>query len=237
MNKYKSKLAEIKSNRLNSFSRLKHLLYFFGLIAFAYLLFIAVFWGLSKLFMIGSTLDSMVKFYFFWSLLALIIIGFIFILFRLIGFAFDNLTTSLSGISKSKHSKNHVNTTLKFYWLVYSVFVLSLLLIFIAQTRDNIILQLILLFEVVVFSGLIGFSYQYSIISKLFWKVVFFLQIVEIITAIILYINSPLFVYNFSLEYDVFRFIILCILIFIIIFIPLYGIWKYTFKSNSVWIK
>ncbi len=119
MNKYKSKLAEIKSKRLNSFSRLKHSLYFFGLIAFAYLLFIAVLWGISKLFMVGSTLDSMVKTYFFWSLLALIIIGFVFILFKLIGFAFENLTTSLSGISKSSHSKSQENAMPKFYWLVY----------------------------------------------------------------------------------------------------------------------
>lgn len=237
MNKYKSKLAEIKSKRLNSFSRLKHSLYFFGLIAFAYLLFIAVFWGLSKLFMVGSTLDSMVKFYFFWSLLALIIIAFVFILFKLIGFAFDNLTTSLSGISKSRYINSKLEKKLRFYWLVYSVFILCFVLIFIAQTRDNTIVQLILIFEVVVFSGLIGFSYHRPIISKLFWKVVLFLQFIEIIAAIILYINFPVLIYNFSLEYDIFRFLILCVLIFVIVLIPLYGIWKYSFKNDSVWSK
>jgi hypothetical protein len=237
MNKYKSKLIDIKSQRNNGSQRIKHVLYFFGLIIFSYVLLIVTFLGISKLFVVTSTLDSVVNFYFFWSLLALIIIGFIFIIFKLIGYALEHLTISISGISKSRYLNSKIKRRLRFYWLVYSVFILSFFLIIFVQTLDNIIVQLILVFEVVVFSGLIGFSYHRSIISKLFWKVVLFLQIIEIIAAIILYINSPLSFYNFSFEYDVFRFIILCILIFIIIFIPLYGIWKYTFKSHDVWSK
>ncbi len=237
MNKYKSKLAEIKSKRLNAFSRLRHLLYFISLIAFSYLLLIAMLLGLNKLFIVGSILDSMVKFYFFWSFLFIVLLGFLFILFKLIGFAFENLTTSLSGISKSTHSRNHSNTTLKFYWLVYSLIIFCYLFIILWEEKYNYNTLFIILFEIIIFSGLISFSYQKPLISKAFWKAVFFIQLVEVLSVIMLNIYTPFFIYNFRIASDIFRFLMLCFFIFILVFIPIYGIWKYSFKSESVWSK
>ena len=118
-----------------------------------------------------------------------------------------------------------------FYWKLFSISYFIGLLIIAWDAKNDAILLLFPLNGLIVFLGLIGLTYNINFFTKTAWKIIYYFQFVIVALLSALYYSSLPF---FTIEplLDLNRFLILMMVVIFFLLMPIYGLWKYIYKSK-----